>query len=324
MKLLPFLLIFSVFSAYSAECVKCDDYFYGRNGTPQDYKKALELYSADTQNPESMNNAGYILRMGLGTEKDEAKALEFYKKAAEGGDIYGMYNLANLLRQSAPLEAFTAMKNAADKGLPIAMSDLGCMHEKGEGTPQDYTAALIWFGKAAEKGNKYGQHNLGIMFLNGRGVEQNEATAKKWLAMAAAQGLKSGINLSDVKMPPKEPPLSKLITIDKSTGLAWQDNEDASEKEMTWAQADKYCKELSLNGIAGWRMPDAKEMLSLVDTSKSPSVKPIFGNKSSDVYWTSSTNPNDKSSARVVYLFNGADYWSEKSFFYRVRCVRGR
>jgi TPR repeat protein len=40
---------------------------------------------------------------------------------------------------------------AADQGQATAQAYLGAMYTKGEGVPQDYTQAVVWYRKAADQ-----------------------------------------------------------------------------------------------------------------------------------------------------------------------------
>lgn len=78
--------------------------------------------------------------------------------------------------------AFNSFKIAADMGLEIAMYDLACCYEMGEGTPIDFKQALQYLHKAAT-GNA--PHSpafaaLGRFYLLGLGVKKDPNEAIKW------------------------------------------------------------------------------------------------------------------------------------------------
>jgi hypothetical protein len=56
---------------------------------------------------------------------------------------------------------------------------------------------------------------------------------------------------------------STWYTVDHATGLAWQYEEPLML--MTWEEALAYCEALELGGFADWRLPNAKEMQSIVN-----------------------------------------------------------
>ena len=71
----------------------------------------------------------------------------------------------------------------------MAQSNLGVMHENGQGVPQNFKEAVRWFTKAAEQGNTHTQFNLGDLYMNGEGgIKQDLTRALKLFRLAAAQG----------------------------------------------------------------------------------------------------------------------------------------
>jgi len=115
------------------------------------------------------------------------------------------------------------------------------------------------------------------------------------------------------------------VVKDTSTQLVWQDDysdNGGSIKNATWTDAIDYCDGLSLAG-GGWRLPNKKELLSLVDYSKyNPSINGIFSHTTSGFYWSSTTYADNTDDAWVVN-FNGGDTDDNyKPGTNGVRCVR--
>ncbi|MCK4978752.1 MAG: DUF1566 domain-containing protein [Candidatus Delongbacteria bacterium] len=91
---------------------------------------------------------------------------------------------------------------------------------------------------------------------------------------------------------------------DHATGLMWQEADDGNSRN--WEDALSYAEDLELSGYSDWRLPDAKELQSIVDYSRcpditySPSIDPMFsvteitdpdGNIGQYPYfWTSTTH----------------------------------
>lgn len=107
---------------------------------------------------------------------------------------------------------------------------------------------------------------------------------------------------------------------DLATGLMWQQADDGIARD--WGTALEYAENLELAGYSDWRLPDAKELQSIVDytrspqTTESPAIDPLFttteiddpeGNSGQYPYfWTSTTHldgANPYSSA--VYIAFG-------------------
>ena len=63
-----------------------------------------------------------------------------------------------------------AWKGAAEQGHAQAQCNLGIIYTHGQGVPQSYKEAVVWFRKAADQGHTQAQCNLGIMYLHGQGV----------------------------------------------------------------------------------------------------------------------------------------------------------
>jgi len=91
--------------------------------------------------------------------------------------------------------------------------------------------------------------------------------------------------------------------LDSATGLMWQQSD--STDGMNWQNALKYAENLKLSGHDDWRLPNAKELQSILDYSRSPdatgspAIDPIFktssilneaGNKDYPYYWSSTTH----------------------------------
>lgn len=106
---------------------------------------------------------------------------------------------------------------------------------------------------------------------------------------------------------------------DKATNLMWhQDDNGAS---IDWNGAIAYCESSELAGYTDWKLPDAKELHSIVDysrspdTTNSPAIDEIFNstgiiNEAGDddfgFYWSSTTHETySGSGAAAVYISFG-------------------
>lgn len=110
---------------------------------------------------------------------------------------------------------------------------------------------------------------------------------------------------------------------DKTTGLMWQ--QATATGTYKWDQALDYCETLSLGGRTDWRLPNIKELRSLVDYSTyDPAVNTIFSpDTNSSNYWSSTTGADDTGRAWRINFNNGNDSCSSKSNDDYVRAVRG-
>ncbi|MBU1118480.1 DUF1566 domain-containing protein [Patescibacteria group bacterium] len=102
---------------------------------------------------------------------------------------------------------------------------------------------------------------------------------------------------------------------DKSTGLTWMKQDSGSG--MNWEDALAYCEDLELDGKSDWRLPNAKELHSIVDYSRSPdatnsaAIDPLFevssitneaGKKDYAFFWTSTTHISERGYDRAAYI----------------------
>ena len=110
---------------------------------------------------------------------------------------------------------------------------------------------------------------------------------------------------------------------DRKTGLIWQQNDDG--KEYVWEAALRYCEELSFAGQNDWRLPNYKELTSLVEYGNfSPAIFITYFPKTKSAnYWSSTTDVSGKSGAWQVNFQSGFvdSYFKHLGSF--VRCVHG-
>ncbi len=111
--------------------------------------------------------------------------------------------------------------------------------------------------------------------------------------------------------------------IDSATGLMWQKGH--SETFMDWEDALAYAEDLNLGGHDDWRLPNAKELQSIIDYTRSPgstgsaAIDPIFDcdpitNEAGDTdypwFWTSTTHKTVYGGNAAAYLaFGRASGW---------------
>jgi hypothetical protein len=107
---------------------------------------------------------------------------------------------------------------------------------------------------------------------------------------------------------------------DLATGLMWQKAD--SGRGMDWEAALRFAANLVLAGYNDWRLPNAKELQSIVDYSRSPQVTasaalaPLFeittvqdplGRKQYPYFWTSTTHLDGRDPySSAVYIAFGA------------------
>lgn len=179
---------------------------YGTKEKPPDLEQAytLMLQEAETGNGYAMHDMGKILFQGMGRDKDETAAQEWFRKAhaaflsaeqtADKKD-YLQYRIGKLFSFGYGVEQDYAQaaewysKAVAERN-PFAAYSLGGLCKRGQGVEQDDKRAFHLFCLAAEherKPNAYAMYELGRMYKQGIGTEPDEGLSEKWYA-AAYQG----------------------------------------------------------------------------------------------------------------------------------------
>ena len=109
---------------------------------------------------------------------------------------------------------------------------------------------------------------------------------------------------------------------DNCTGLMWQKDTGNDEISLNWCDALTYCENLDLAGHGDWRLPNARELQSIVNYWQlSPLIDPVFGALSS-FYWSSTSFANFPDFAWVVAFNDGSVKFGGKGVFFHVRAVR--
>ncbi len=122
--------------------------------------------------------------------------------------------------------------------------------------------------------------------------------------------------------------------IDNCTGLMWKqcsygqsDDADCSgaAATTTWTLALQQCDGLTFAGKSDWRLPNIKELQSIVDyATSSPAInRTYFPATVSNFYWSSTSYVDTPSFAWRVLFYSGYVGDDDKTGSVYVRCVRG-
>ena len=123
-------------------------HYYGENGYPQDYTKALELWhrAAELGYSESCCNIGYAYEHGQGVVVDKSKANHYYELAAIGGNTTARCNLGIICRDSGNMDrALKHFMIAARGGDTESLTFIKRMYFFGDASKGDYTKALQFY-----------------------------------------------------------------------------------------------------------------------------------------------------------------------------------
>ena len=126
---------------------------------------------------------------------------------------------------------------------------------------------------------------------------------------------------------------------DLNTGLAWiksgrgecdtdpptPSRDDGGWRKYDWTNAVLYCERLQFAGHRDWRLPNYKELVSILDLSRTdPAADPaFFPDTRSDFYWTSTPFTYDPAHAWYVYFNLGYVNHASMDRYLFVRPVRG-
>jgi uncharacterized protein len=140
---------------------------------------------------KSMTLLGELYAQGFGVSRDDNKAAEWYRLAAERGDREAMFQLAMFRlggRAGAAnrQEAADLLARAAMLGYVPAAYDLGLLYLEGQLFPQDFARAAELFRSAAQGGSPEAQYALATLYKEGRGVAKDVNEAARLLSAAAA------------------------------------------------------------------------------------------------------------------------------------------
>ena len=123
----------------------------------------------------------------------------------------------------------------------------------------------------------------------------------------------------------------KSIWQDDDTGLIWQVTID--KNLYNFNQAKDYCSSLELDGIAKWKVPNKKELMSLVTSKPLPNKKIYTGKTyikkplldsmtmSFQMFWSSTTYYRDDNNGWHADFYQGDGVWFGKESKFYTRCV---
>ena len=167
-------------------------------GVPKNYHEAVQwLTKAADLNlvPAMMDLAEFSMRPpDPALTKDVPKAVKYYEKAAETGNVMAQINLASIFSKGLEgkpdyEQAAKWYQKAADEGDRDGQFGLGVSYALGRGVPVDYEQARRWFTSAADQGQVQAQFNLAIMYDEGKGVPADRDLAAHYYEMAADKGM---------------------------------------------------------------------------------------------------------------------------------------
>lgn len=152
---------------------------------------------------------------------------------------------------------------------------------------------------------------FGVNYVDGRIKGYPTALKKYYVRCVRSDTASYGVNIFTDN--------GDLTISDTATGLMWQQNDTSS---VNWDDAVSTCEAATTASHSDWRLPNAKELQSIVDYTRSPdtsnyaAIDNAFFNATSitneefitdwGYYWTSTTHMNnDGNGTNAVYLSFG-------------------
>ncbi len=157
-----------------------------------DEQKAFSLFfeAAQAGHVKAQSKLGWCLYMGVGTQKNDAAALDWWRKAAFLKDESAMYGIGLCLESGQGIakevpKALRYYQKAAELGCVPAMETLGDCYHTGRGVEQNQSEAIHLWRIASGGGSGAASEKLASAYEQGIGVEKNSDECLRYLLLAA-------------------------------------------------------------------------------------------------------------------------------------------
>ena len=183
------------YAAYSiAQMYRYGEYVTKDNDTAQRYYKQalsgfLKIESDDMANDDLFYKLGQMFKLGLGTDSDVTKAIEYFRRSAEMNNKNGLfeYGKALLTGEHIPQDTDSAVK-LLEKAVKLknrnAKRFLALEYISGEHLEQDIEKGIALLTECADSGDVIACYRLGKIYLQGEIMPQNLDKAEKYLLLA--------------------------------------------------------------------------------------------------------------------------------------------
>ena len=184
------------YAAYSiAQMYRYGEYVTKDNDTAQRYYKQalsgfLKIESDDMANDDLFYKLGQMFNLGLGTDSDVTKAIEYFRRSAEMNNKNGLfeYGKALLIGEHIPQNTDSAVK-LLEKAVKLKNSNakrfLALEYISGEHLEQDIEKGIALLTECADSGDVFACYRLGKIYLQGEIMPQNLDKAEKYLLLVA-------------------------------------------------------------------------------------------------------------------------------------------
>ena len=183
------------YAAYSiAQMYRYGEYVTKDNDTAQRYYKQalsgfLKIESDDMANDDLFYKLGQMFNLGLGTDSDVTKAIEYFRRSAEMNNKNGLfeYGKALLIGEHIPQDTDSAVK-LLEKAVKLKNSNakrfLALEYISGEHLEQDIEKGIALLTECADSGDVIASYRLGKIYLQGEIMFQNLDKAERYLLLA--------------------------------------------------------------------------------------------------------------------------------------------
>ena len=160
--------------------------YYGRNRESDSFKLMEKL--ASQGDARAQINLAMMYYGGTGVRQDLLKAIEWAEKPARQGNAEALFVMGMMHTQKNDAKAFEFYLQSANQGYPSAQNMVGLSYKEGRGVQQNYAKAFEWYTRSANQGNAQAQFNHSRMYHFGKGVQQDNAKARDWLGKSCKNG----------------------------------------------------------------------------------------------------------------------------------------
>lgn len=183
------------YAAYSiAQMYRYGEYVTKDNDTAQRYYKQalsgfLKIENDDMANDDLFYKLGQMFKLGLGTDSDVTKAIEYFRRSAEMNNKNGLfeYGKALLTGEHIPQNTDSAVK-LLEKAVKLkninAKRFLALEYISGEHLEQDFEKGIALLTECADSGDVIACYRLGKIYLQGEIMPQNLDKAERYLLLA--------------------------------------------------------------------------------------------------------------------------------------------
>lgn len=159
----------------------------------EDYATAFESFCAliaeGVTDSRVYLHLGWLYQTGCGTEKNIAKAKEFYLKSAAAGEVLGDFYLGTIYRDEGLLDkAIEFFTRPAEKGHPSSAYWLSCMFADTGSDVINSARAKHYLELACQSGHVFAQRDRALAMLRGTFAQKQVLKGLIGLVKSYARG----------------------------------------------------------------------------------------------------------------------------------------